>query len=269
MKITAEQIELAKKAAKQNPAVARYIAKLALDSQRSLLALPYYSRFALIPEVVYDEGPPATTTYTIPAGQEAIAFGYAVHDDMGAVNLGGINATYVDTNITKRGETVSGQEVTVHGISIQYGPLNDAFLTAMFASLVSVRVKVDGQEDLMLGPMSLIPGSGGLIGGTSDILEPSVHKTRGAPYDPPQNGIERIDNYLPMPYPIKWKPSGKPDSTLTVVLRTERQAVHVAANRAAGDVCDCMAWDPPKDMVVLTGWVRLHCSQETKRSVNR
>ncbi|HUU44916.1 MAG TPA: hypothetical protein VM118_04220 [Acidobacteriota bacterium] len=268
MQPTAEQIRLAQQAARQNPAVARYIADRALKSQRSILSLPYYSRVVINTDVTSDAGPPVVNTYTIPQGLEVVAFGYAVNDDMGAGGAPGTIARYCDTNLSKRGETVSGQELDVHGISLQYGPTSDAVVAGMAANIMSVRVKVDGMDDLMLGPMGFAPGSGGLIGGNTNLLVPATNRSR-SDFHPPSNGEQRIDNFLPFPYPLKWKPSGQPDSTLTVILRAERAAAITATARTVVEgTCDCTDWEPPEH-AELDLWVRLHCSQKTPRSVNR
>jgi len=275
MQLSNRQIKFIQQAAKVNPDLAEFIAKRAIASQASRLHLPYYSKVRFQFDVVETApGPPATYQYTLVPGPRN-AFGYGRNDPLTAggfpAALG--NATLVETNLTKRSETIAGQKVMVHGISFMLSPLSDSALAADVFENTHATLEVDGQEALQLGPLPFCPGSGGLIGGETFVTEPPIFQSSPRAWMPASNGEKRIDNFLPLPDPIVWTPSGMQDSTLIVRLATVRQLQFSLTGREAGDMCDCKPWDPPSETgqpgTFVDLWVRLHCSQLTKRSKNR
>lgn len=221
-----------------------------------------------------------TNTYAFAQGTEVKAFNYAQGQSLtGAGFLAG-NATALDTNLIKQSETVAGEEVKIYGLSFLLDTDADAELTRLIFANVSVRIGLNGDQQLYnFGPLHMMPGGGGLNGvGRSDTVE-SPLTDRYAQVGVLSNGLPGCSNYFRLPTPIIWKPPGGSDASLVITCRCERAISFTSVNRAASAAASGStggtAYTGPvasgTTQVLGTytgGWFRLHSVTKAERSVN-
>ncbi len=235
---------------------------------------PYYShvRFQWTPTLVS-----STTTWTLQQGSQVQAFNYA----QGAVITGAgfpsaTIATPLDTNLIKQGETIGGETVKVYGLSFLLDTDADAELTRLTFANVSVRIGLNGDQNIYnFGPLSMMPGGGGLHGiGRSDAVE-SPLLDRYAMVGALSNGLPGTANYFRLPTPILWKPPGSSDASLTITCKVERTVTFTSVNRTASAPASgstgTQAYTAPTSTNLGTytgGWFRLHSVTKSARSSN-
>ncbi len=240
---------------------------------------PYYSHVRFPWTNVAAGGPPATNTWTLTAGTEVKAFNYAQNQQMGGSGFGTLNATPLDTNLIKQSETVAGEAVKIYGISFMLDPDADAELTRLTFANTSVRIGLNGDQQLyQLGPLCMLPGGGGLNGvGRSDVVEPSLLE-RFAMVGVMSNGLPGRSNFYVLPTPILWLPPGGSDSTLVITCRVERTVSFTSLNRVAqlagANTSGAQAFTAPTTGTANTlgtytgGWFVLHSITKAPRSQN-
>jgi hypothetical protein len=221
-------------------------------------------------------------TYALAAGTEYRAFGYGIGDDLTVSSVGypsgyGV-ATAAETNLLKRSSTVSGDLVEIHGMSIYLTADSDPYLALKTIENTSVVIAMNGeQQSYKLGVPGFAPGGGGLFGvGQSQILPPSQLEAFASNIGALANGMPTIDNFLPFPAPVYWKPEGSPDSSLIIKMRVERALSETATARAAvaagAGTSGASAFAPPTATGAYGTWVgfrvRLHSRQIAYRSTN-
>src|SRR5208282_629976 len=132
------------------------------------------------------------------------------------------------------GETVGGELVKIHGMSLMPSGITDIGLWKELEANTSVKISMNGDaQNYRLGRMSMIPGAGGTFGGgQTTTQQPSL---LDAAYTDLgfSNGWPDIANFFPFPQPMIWSPSGETDSTFNVVLTCQRQIVINEVARAA------------------------------------
>lgn len=238
---------------------------------------PYYSRVRF--QFVNTVGG-STNTVTLAAGTELKAFNYAQGQSLAGAGFGGsLNATALETNLIKQSETVAGEAVKIFGISFMLDSDADAELTRLVFANTSVRIGLNGDQQLyQLGPLSMLPGGGGLNGvGRSDIVEPDL-LSRFALVGSVSNGLPGRSNFYLLPTPILWLPPGGSDATLVITARVERAISMVSTNRAAqaagANTTGATAFTAPTTVTANTygtytgGWFVLHSVTKSPRSVN-
>ncbi len=239
---------------------------------------PYYSRVRF--QFVNTVSSTYTNTVTLAAGTELKAFNYAQGQSLTGAGFGGsLVATALETNLIKQSETVAGEAVKIYGISFMLDSDADAELTRQVFANTSVRVGLNGDQQLyQLGPLSMLPGGGGLHGvGRTDMLTPdsiSAYAMVGSL----TNGLPGRSNFYVLPTPILWLPPGGSDATLVITCRVERaisfvttgRAVSAAASGGSGQT----AYNAPTSTVANTlgtytgGWFVLHSITKAPRSAN-
>lgn len=241
---------------------------------------PYYSHVRFQFGATAAGGPPATNTYVYTAGTQVQAFNYSQNQSLvGAGFLAG-NATALDTNLNKQSETIGGETVKIYGISFLLDTDADAELTRLAFANISVRIGLNGDQNVYnFGPLSMMPGGGGLNGiGRSDTVEPNLLE-RFSMVGALSNGLPGTANYFRLPTPILWKPPGGPDASLTITCRCERTVTFTSLNRvvqaAGANTSGSQAFTGPVASGTASvlgtytgGWFRLHSVTKSLRSSN-
>jgi hypothetical protein len=215
----------------------------------------------------------ATTTLTFQQN-ELRPFSYRINDPLISAGFEPAigNATEAETNLTKAGETIAGEQLQIDGISLMPSTVTDMGLWKVLIANMSVVISMDGDSHrYRLGRPDMIPGSGGTFGGSpTSTIVPSLDAS--VSFDSTfSNGWPVVDNFYPFPQPLLWTPSGETDSNFNVVLRLVRQQVFVQVGRAAAD--GIAAFTPPTVAGQYGTFVdvmcRLHSEQRGARSVNQ
>jgi len=241
---------------------------------------PYYSRVRFPFTNTTSGGPPVTNTWTIAAGTEVKAFNYAQGQQIAGAGFGTtLTATPLETNLIKQSETVAGEAVKIFGISFMLDSDADAELTRLIFANTSVRVGLNGDQQLyQLGPLSMLPGGGGLSGiGRTDAIEPDL-TARFAMVGALTNGLPGRSNFYLLPTPILWLPPGGSDATLVITARVERAISFTSLNRVAqapgANTTGAQAYTAPTTASANTlgtytgGWFVLHSVTKAPRSSN-
>ena len=223
-----------------NPDMRSFMAKLALDGQRVILPVPYWSVVEFSGAPV--GGPPATVTIDTTTRK---AFQYALGNSMAVAGAPATaNATFSDTNLLTQGQTLSNADVWIYGVCLE--PLEDAeplILQALWADGF-VEISTDGMNSIRIGTPAMFPGAGGLYGlGQSNALLPpdNVSGTNadagpGTQYGFLSNGNPMAGNFIRFPQPFKWGAvgGGGADTTLTIGVTLSRALAYTfPAARAA------------------------------------
>jgi hypothetical protein len=211
-----------------------------LKHQRSRVSWPYYSTVKFVALASGDPSQGAVT-YDTPIGTEVRAFSYRVRGAKLAAGYTAADglATIADTNLTSESETTAGQNVMIHGLAVQIVPtslhLNDGealphrarlpdarFLAALYES-VSVLLTLNGDQQVFrLGTLGMIPGAGGLMGGSFDDIGDTSLAGNDAQILFPQNGWPTRSNFFKIPEGLTWRARSKEDSQLNVVFNVTR-----------------------------------------------
>lgn len=220
-------------------------------------------------------------TWTLAAGSEVKAFNYAQGQSLSGAGFGGsLVATPLETNLIKQSETVAGEAVEIYGISFMLDSDADAELTRQVFANTSVRLGLNGDQQLyQLGPLSMLPGGGGLHGvGRSDAVEHPL-TDRFAMVGSLTNGLPGRSNFYVLPKSVLWMPPGGSDATLVITARVERAISFTSTNyvgQAAGTATQfpAQAFTAPTTTSANTlgtytgGWFVLHSVTKAPRSAN-
>lgn len=214
-------------------------------------------------------------TYTFQGGTELRAFSYAIGQAMDGVGFPSATiATAADTNLIKASETISGENVSMYGLSVLLDSDSDAGLAQVLAPNVSVTVSMNGDQNAYrLGNVQTIPGGGGLYGfGESRVevpaLNASVQQISGAL----ANGLPHSDDFYPFPQPVLWSSAGRADSTFIVKLRVERTVSFSTTELDRAAAAGVAAWThptPPERGTYVGFTVHLFSRQISPRSQNQ
>ncbi len=198
------------------------ITKQVLAAQKSVTQDTYYSEVSFW-------GTNTAGAFKMAAGVRK-AFAYKQGDNMNSSNAG-----YLSTDTTQAGEdhtnliqpatTVDNQRVYVYGISIMPREDSDAYMLMRLLPALTARVRFGGKASFGLGPVSTIPGGGGLVGsGMSRLIQPpnnefSVHSHVGAL----TNGVASRRNFRELKSPYIWQPqNATKDSSLIIEITNNR-----------------------------------------------
>ena len=207
-------------------ALRQQIANEALNSQKSVLAFPYYSTLRF-DGVVTGSGP---YTVTITSGTRK-CFNYKVGDaGGGSATLPGNGfattyvASYSDTNLLKPSETRDNADVLIWGLAVEVRPGSDPQLTKSVFRNAYVTLSLSGTDSYQLGRLSFFPSGGGLYGAAPSLVVPaSLLDAYGAIIGHLNNGNPTAGNYFRFPQPIRWQAngSGAKDTSLVVSVTTD------------------------------------------------
>jgi hypothetical protein len=205
----------------------------------------------------------ANTLVTWQGGTELRPFSYRIGDPLvtaGFPATFGPNAqaTQADTNLVKASETLAGEQLMVHGISLMPSLTTDTGGWSYLSDSMSTVISMDGdQRRYRLGRPYMIPASGGSYGFPSSVITPFAIGAWS-------NGVPDIANYYPFPEPLMWTSSGQTDSNFNVVLRLERTVVVTAPTASTSPATTGIDFGAYVDIMV-----RLHTSQTADRSLNQ
>lgn len=212
----------------------------ALENQFYVIPFPYYSRVKFVAERATSRSGTGFE-YVIRAGRKVQAFSYGVNKEMIAAGYSQADgvATPAHTNIDQAFTTLENDRVLIRGLALQPLPIGqhraasddefrrlrlpDAQFLAALANCVSVQLELQGGRQLFrMGNIPMIPGAGGLVGASPDLV--TTRPLNGAlPADPfANNGWATRLNYFPMPQGITWLPAGKEQSSFSVLFTVEK-----------------------------------------------
>lgn len=213
----------------QSEALKAYVAGKPYNSRWNA----YYSKLRIAATSGASGGP-----YTVAAGNEFIGFGYAKGTDMGPGGVPGQLATYADTNILTPSQTVAGEALEVDGVGVIVLGQTDALILKWTEQNISIKVRMNGNQDYPMGIPSMVPGPGGLHGASeAQSVYPDQLSQVAIQIGMLTNGLPHISNFYPLPEPMIWASAGHADSTLNVIMKTERTTTtptqYSGATRAA------------------------------------
>lgn len=193
----------------------------------------YYSRIRVTATSL------AANSYIVASGLEVSAFSYGRNADMASAGLPGTTSTPADTNILTANQTISGEAIEIMGLGLIVLGQSDANLLKQLDQCCSVKIKLNGTTDYLMGIPSMVPSPGGLFGASeAQSVAPSLPDQVSRNIGMMSNGVPYISNYFPLPEPMMWVSAGKGDSSFNVILKVERQAATIpgygSATRAAG-----------------------------------
>jgi len=200
------------------------------------------------------------TTVAWNGGTELRPFSYRIGDPLVTAGFPAAfgQATQADTNLVKASETIAGEQLMVHGISLMPTLTTDTGAWSYLNDSMSTVISMDGdQRRYRLGRPFMIPASGGSYGFPSSVVTPFQIGAWS-------NGVPDIANYYPFPEPMVWTSSGETDSNFNVILRLERNVAIQAPTASTSPVTAGIDFGAYVDIMV-----RLHTSQTASRSLNQ
>lgn len=216
------------------PEIREMIAEDALQSQKAVLAYPYYSTVRVR---AVRSGTTPTFTYTVDTNTRK-AFGYKVGDEISQAGFAAATtATLADTNLTAGGsQTNDNSDVLIWGVCAELCQGSEILLAEPLWRHSVVQLSLGGTNTFTLGPLSLFPNPGGLFGAQrSKVVPGSVAEAFGMAAFEASNGNPTASSYRQLPQPVRWNASGsgKKDAALTISLTPTRPIVVAGADRAA------------------------------------
>lgn len=226
--------QLLQQLAQVPPNVRAQIAADAIQSQKSVLPFPYFSKVRL---QAVKTGADPNQVYTIPA-TPVVAFGYQIGqalDGAGFLPAGTI-ATKAETNLLAANQTRNNSDVVIWGIGIEIGTKSEPMLVKEVFDQCNIDLSLNGQNTNQLGRLSRFPSAGGIYGSAVSRLSPAPATNT---WDNPQgflcNGNPMAGNYFKLPngQPIFWNSVGgkKKDSSLSITI-TPQRAITYTQERA-------------------------------------
>jgi hypothetical protein len=204
------------------------------------------------------------TLVTWQGGTELRPFSYKIGDPLTTAGFPatfGPNAlaTAADTNLVTASQTLAGEQLMVHGVSLMPSTTTDAGAWAFLNDSMSVSISMDGdQRKYRLGRPFMIPASGGMYGFPSSVITAFAIGAWS-------NGVPDIGNFYEFPEPLIWTSSGQTDSNFNLILKLERTvAVEATTTAATSPVTSGIDVGAYVDIVA-----RLHTSQTADRSLNQ
>lgn len=188
--------------------------------------------------VLFQSAVTGTFTYTIASGTELRAFSYATGQTMNGVGFASTDiATFADTNLTVPFSTISGETVEIFGMSCLVTADSEPAILKQLAPQLSVAIGLNGDNHLFrMGTLEMVPGGGGIFGAGDSLVVAPPQEASFWTSGTATNGWPSVNNYLPFPDSLYWKPQGQTDGTLNVKLKAERVVTYVTlltADRAA------------------------------------
>lgn len=207
------------------PEVRALIGQDALDSQKTILPLPYWSRVRF-QGVRSGSGP---YTFTTTQGTRK-AFAYKVGDDTQIAGYAsGTVATPAYTNLIAGGtQTNDNSDYIITGIGIQVGSGSEPRLVKALQRALAISFSLSGSNQQLLGRLERFPAPGGLFGLESTTLESSDPAGTGLTTFGPlegqmQNGNPIASSFYRLgQFPLRWNAvgSGKKDTNFTLLFQT-------------------------------------------------
>lgn len=201
----------------------------AVDTQRRNTSYPYYSTVSFL--MGRGGQAPGPYQWGLQRGEERRAFSYGKGELMTNAGAPTLSATPVDTNLVQAAETISGENVEIHGLAIMVKQsglnIQDAVVPQALACLMShcsVDLSLNGDQNRFhLGCLAQMPGAGGLSGAGKDTTGPTslVGISNEQPF--PNNGWPVRSNFFRLPEGLIWRNKGNADSQLNVIFRIERE----------------------------------------------
>ena len=242
----------------------------AVKNQKRITAYPYYSRIKF-----HADQEAATGTgqkYVIQRGTKARAFSYATGENKepGGFRNSDPVATIADTNLTSKQHTISGEAVVIKGIAAQIMPCSldrpdannppimrtaDARLLAALWSACSVGLSLNGGEQrFKLGTLGMVPGAGGLAGGSDDATGLQAYAGQSKNLEFAQNGWPVRSNFMRLPEGLVWMPQGNEDSDLNIVVEVEQTIELFTGGSPENEIADVAFDNAPGNVATAAGY---------------
>ena len=215
------------------PDLRNYIAKAALDSQKTVLAFPYYSTVRFNAAQNGTASPNAV--YTCISGTRK-CFNYRIGDVPGAASgFGTQQMTKSETNLLKASETRDNADVFIWGIALEIRPGSDPWLTKEIWRQAYLELALSGTDQYLLGPFHFFPSAGGLYGvDRTNLQGADLQSAAGPQVGHLNNGNPQSSNYFRLPQPILWQKNGGGKDTSLVMSASIDAAI--ASNAGPGSV---------------------------------
>lgn len=214
------------------PDIRQLIASDAINSQKSVLAFPYYSTLTVQATGVGT----GTLVYTV-GTQELKAFNYAQGNVLDAAGFTpGTIATAAETNLLLASSTRDNADVMVWGMAAYLTPDSDPLFAQQVWRNSSIFMSLSGTDTFQVGRLEMLPAAGGLYGqGVSKLSQPPIANTFDVPQGFVNNGNPQSDNYMRFPNAIRWNAngSGQKDTSLVVKLQINKGFSFTSVARSA------------------------------------
>lgn len=227
--------------------VRQLIAADAVDDQRTVLPVPYWSTVRLL--ATRAAGPPVVLTVDTTTRR---AFQYSIGSDMQIAGFAAATiAQSCDTNLLRNGETLDNSDVWVWGLAAELCPNSEPLLAHLAWRECTVEFSLNGTTSIRLGTLGMFPSGGGLYGtGRSFIQEPAIPQSGGVDGGGVQTGVLSNGNplagsFLRFPQPFKWTGVGKGSDSSLSVLVTPNRALAVTCAVARAAAAGIAAYTPP------------------------
>jgi hypothetical protein len=198
--------------------------------QRRITSWPYYSKVKFIGTRAVSGG---GFTYTMAQGVVLRAFSYSTQETKigaGFTAADGL-ANISDTNLTTRNQTTGGQNVLIHGIAL------------------------NGDENrYRLGTIGMLPGAGGLMGGSEDASGDNSVAGKAKSLQFPTNGWPVKSNFFRVPEGLVWRNQSNSDSNLNVVFTTQRPIQVFSGGSPQNIVGDIAVDNAPANVATAEGY---------------
>lgn len=209
-----------------------------------ILTLPYFSKvlwtFDKVAGVYVLEKGTSVDAFCYGVSETRVGAGYSTADGVG---------TIADTNLAKGRETINGETLEIHGISIspleqsvhtpdggsQIVQPQDYTLLGLLMANVSVSMMLNTRGRLNLGIPRMVPGASGLYGHAARVTD--YTGSAGDPVDRGfvSNGMPIKGNAFNMDDPIYWNDDGA-DSLISLNFELQRNISFAPSADVAGDV---------------------------------
>lgn len=232
----AQNAALYRQLAAMDPALRAFVAKNAIQEQKTVLPVPYWSTVRIA-------GTVAANVLTVDTTVRK-AFSYAIGGDMAAAGFAaGTIAQPADTNLLRQGETLDNADVWIWGLAIELCPNSESSLAGRLWRDCIVEISTSGTQSIRLGTLGMFPSAGGLYGqGRSFAMQPATNVAganqggQGATIGFVANGNPMSGNFQRFPQPFRWSSVGSNagDSQLTISVTPNRTILEtLLATRAA------------------------------------
>lgn len=250
-------------AAQVDPATRALIGQDALDSQVTILPLPYWSTVRF--RGIRAGAGPFTFATSVETRK---AFAYKIGDDMQVAGFAsGTAAQSNDTNLLAGGsQTNDNAAFVITGVGVEVVPGSEPELVKAIMRECALSLSLSGTNRQLLGPIARFPQPGGIFGQQCSTLS-SEDGAGGTPAGQLngvlQNGNPQAGNLYKLgQFPLRWNAvgSGKKDTSLVISFDLGA-AITLAGEATAG------VYTAPAE-IFADFRVHLHGIQISKRSSN-
>lgn len=243
----AREAELYRQLAQVPPQLRGFIAKKAIDEQRTVLQQDYWS-------TVRVRGTVAANVLTVDTTVRK-AFAYSIGQTMEIAGFAAASgaAQGCDTNLLRPSETLDNAEVYIYGLGVEICQNSEPVLAARLFRECELGLSLNGTQSIRIGTLGMFPAGGGIYGaGRSFAAESDFAMAgpsdggAGAQIGFVSNGNPLSNNFRQFKDPFIWTSVGSNggDSSLVISVQPDREiTIPLAASRVAA--AGVAAWTQP------------------------